>query len=71
MPKLLDNWWEDNSNFPCMLICNYSSGDALAWVHYVIGTYAYDCRDAKYQLSAYSNWRRATKEEIVSNIKGL
>ena len=71
MPKLPDYWWEDKSNFPCMLICNYSSGDALAWVHYAIDDCAYDCRDKAYELSKYSNWRRATKEEILKNVKGL
>ena len=65
------NWWKDKSNFPCILICKYNSGDALACVHYAIDDCAYDCRDNAYELNKYSNWRRATKQEILNNIKGL
>ena len=68
---VIDNWWENKENFPCMLICNFSSGDELAWVHYAIDDCAYDCRDNAYEFSQYSNWRRATKQEILNNIKGL
>ena len=65
------NWWEDSSNFPCMLICTLGSGDALVWVHYCINGIAYDCRDNTYRLIEHTNWRRATKQEILANIKGL
>lgn len=67
--KPIINWWEDSSNFPCMLIANLDGGDALAWVHYAINNIAYDCRDATYSLDKYSNWRRATPEEVKFNTK--
>ena len=65
------NWWENKDNFPCMLICNFLYGDALIWVHYSIENNVYDYRDNAYSLGEYSSWRRATKEEILANIKGL
>ena len=65
------NWWENRENFPCMLICTLSSGDALVWVHYQIDGIAYDVRDNSHRLIDHTNWRRATKEEILNNIKGL
>ena len=65
------NWWENKENFPCMLICNLSSGDALVWVHYCIDGIAYDVRDNGHRLIEHTNWRRATREEILANIKGL
>ena len=65
------NWWKNKSNFPCMLIAEATSGHALVWVHYQIDGIAYDVRDNGYRLNKYSNWRRATKEEILNNIKGL
>lgn len=65
------NWWKNKDNFPCMIICNFGSGDTLACVHYSIENNVYDCRDNAYELSQYSNWRRATKQEILANIKGL
>ena len=71
MPKLPDNWWEDSSNFPCMLIADTSSEPALVWVHYQLGGVAYDVRDNPHRLVNNTNWRRATKEEILANIKGM
>lgn len=65
------NWWENKNNFPCMLICTLSSGDALVWVHYCNNGIAYDVRDNGYRLIEHTNWRRATKQEILNNIKGL
>ena len=65
------NWWKNKSNFPCMLIAKTTSGHALVWVHYQIGGIAYDVRDNGYRLIENTNWRRATKEEILNNIKGL
>ena len=65
------NWWEDSSNFPCMLIAETTSGHALVWVHYCIDGIAYDVRDNGYRLIEHTNWRRATKQEILDNIKGL
>lgn len=65
------NWWKNKSNFPCMLIAETTSGDALVWVHYQINGIAYDVRDNGYRLIEHTNWRRATKEEILANIKGL
>lgn len=65
------NWWENKENFPCMIICNFGSGDALIWVHYSIENNVYDCRDNACSLIEPTNWRRATKEEILNNIKGL
>ena len=64
------NWWKNKSNFPCMLIANLDGGDALVWVHYQINGIAYDVRDFGYRLID-SNWRRATKQEILDNVKGL
>ena len=66
-----DNWWENKNNFPCMIIADTSSGHALVWVHYQIDGIAYDVRDNGYRLIEYTNWRRATREEILNNIKGL
>ena len=65
------NWWENKENFPCMLICNFCYGDALAWVHYSIENNVYDYKDNAYSLGEHSPWRRATREEILNNIKGL
>ena len=65
------NWWKNKDNFPCMLICNFSSGDALIWVHYSIENNVYDYRGNAYSLGEHSIWRRATREEILNNIKGL
>ena len=65
------NWWKNKDNFPCMLICNFSSGDALIWVHYSIENNVYDYRGNGYSLGEHSPWRRATREEILNNIKGL
>lgn len=65
------NWWENKENFPCMLIAETTSGHALVWVHYQIDGIAYDVRDNGYRLIEHTNWRRATKEEILNNIKGL
>ena len=65
------NWWKNKSNFPCMLIAETTSGDALVWVHYQIDGIAYDVRDNGYRLIEHTNWRRATKQEILNNIKGL
>lgn len=64
-------WYEDKNNFPCMLIANLDGGDALVWVHYQIDGVAYDVRDNGYRLIENTNWRRATKQEILDNIKGL
>ena len=66
-----DNWWENKNNFPCMLIANLDGGNALVWVHYQIDGVAYDVRDNNYRLVNNSNWRKATKQEILDNIKGL
>ena len=66
-----NDWWKNKENFPCILICTLSSGDALVWVHYQIGGVAYDVRDNGYRLIEHTNWRRATKQEILNNIKGL
>ena len=63
------NWWKNKSNFPCMLIAKTTSGHALVWVHYQIDGIAYDVRDNGYRLIEHTNWRRATKEEILNNIK--
>ena len=63
-------WYEDKSNFPCMLIADIST-TALVWVHYQIDGIAYDVRDNGYRLIEHTNWRRATKQEIMDNIKGL
>ena len=52
-----------------MLIAETTSGHALVWVHYCIDGIAYDVRDNGYRLVKHSNWRRATKEEILENIK--
>ena len=65
------NWWENKENFPCIIICTLSSGDALVWVHYQIDGIAYDIRDNGHRLIEHTNWRRATREEILNNIKGL
>ena len=65
------NWWKDKSNFPCMLIANLYSGTILlVWVHYQIDGIAYDARDNGYRLIEHTSWRRATKQEIMDNIKG-
>ena len=64
------NWWENKENFPCMLIADVSN-IALVWVHYQIDGIAYDARDNGYRLIEHTNWRRATREEIIKNIKGL
>ena len=64
------NWWENKENFPCMLIADIST-TALVWVHYQIDGIAYDVRDNGYRLIEHTNWRRATREEIIKNIKGL
>ena len=64
------NWWENSENFPCMLIADIST-TALAWVHYCIDGIAYDVRDNGHRLIEHTNWRRATREEILNNIKGL
>lgn len=69
--NLEPDWWKDKSNFPCILISNLDSGDALVWVHYQIDGIAYDARDNGYRLIEHTNWRRATKQEILANIKGL
>ena len=66
-----NDWWKNKENFPCILICTLSSGDALVWVHYQIDGIAYDVRDNGYRLIEHTNWRRATKQEILNNIKGL
>ena len=66
-----NKWWNDKSNFPCMLIANLDGGDALAWVHYCIDGIAYDVRDFGYRLIDSTNWRRATTQEILDNVKGL
>ena len=34
MPHLPENWWEEPSNFPCMLIADTLEGQMLVWVHY-------------------------------------
>ena len=65
----VDKWWENKSNFPCMLITETTRGHALVWVHYWIDGIAYDVRDNGYRLIEHTNWRRATKEEILENIK--
>lgn len=65
------NWWENKSNFPCMLIASFYEWKALVWVHYQIDGVAYDFRDHEYRLIEHTNWRRATREEIIKNIKGL
>lgn len=65
-----DEWWKNKSNFPCMLIADISTS-ALVWVHYQIDGIAYDVRDNGYRLIKHTNWRRATKQEIIDNIKGL
>ena len=65
-----DEWWENKSNFPC-IITTGSDCQMMAWVHYCIDGIAYDCRNNGYRLVKHSNWRRATKEEILANIKGL
>ena len=64
-------WWENKSNFPCMLIASFYEWKALVWVHYQIDGVAYDFRDHEYRLIGHTNWRRATREEILNNIKGL
>ena len=64
-------WWKNKNNFPCMLIAETTSGHALVWVHYCIDGIAYDVRDNCYRLIEHTNWRRATKQEIIRNIKGL
>lgn len=66
-----NDWWKDKSNFPCMLIANLDGGDALVWVHYCINSVAYDFRDFGYHITGSTNWRRARKEEILNNVKGL
>ena len=66
-----NNWWEDKSNFPCMLIVNHDSGNALVWVHYQSDGVAYDVRHNEYALTGNTNWRRATKQEILDNVKGI
>ena len=70
-PECDDNWWKNKENFPCMIITDTDSEPALVWVHYCIDDIAYDCRDNGYRLIEHTNWRRATKEEILNNIKGL
>ena len=64
------NWWKDKDNFPC-IITSGSDCQMMAWVHYCIDGIAYDCRNNGYRLIDHTNWRRATKEEILNNIKGL
>ena len=65
------DWWKDKSNFPCIIISKYQYESALVWVHYQIDGIAYDVRDNGYRLIEHTNWRRATKQEIIDNIKGL
>ena len=65
------NWWKDKSNFPCIIISKCQDESALVWVHYQIDGIAYDFRDNGYRLIEHTNWRRATKQEILNNIKGL
>jgi hypothetical protein len=67
----VNKWYEDKDNFPCMLIANLDGGDALVWVHYCIDGFAYDLRDNRHTLIGHTNWRRATKQEILDNVKGL
>lgn len=69
-PEFSSDWWKDKSNFPCMLIADTSTA-ALVWVHYQIDGIAYDVRDNPYRLTEHTNWRRAKKQEILDNIKGL
>ena len=64
------NWWENKSNFPCMLTTG-SDCQMMVWVHYQIDGIAYDVRDNGYRLIEHTNWRRAIREEILNNIKGL
>jgi hypothetical protein len=67
----VNEWWKDKENFPCMLIASFYEWKALVWVHYQIDGIAYDVRDHEYRLIEHTNWRRATKQEIMDNIKGL
>lgn len=70
-PEIVADWWKYKSNFPCILIANFDSEvSALVWVHYQIDGIAYDVRDNGYRLIKHTNWRRATKQEIMDNIKG-
>jgi hypothetical protein len=69
--KVKSDWYKDKSNFPCMLIANLDGGNALVWVHYQIDGIAYDVRDNGYRLVESTNWRKATKQEILDNIKGI
>ena len=43
----------------------------MVWVHYCNNGIAYDVRDTGHRLIEHTNWRRATREEILNNIKGL
>ena len=69
-PEIAADWWKDKFNFPCMLIADISTS-ALVWVHYQIDGIAYDVRDNSYRLVNNTNWRQATKEEILANVKGI
>jgi len=58
------NWWEDETNFPC-LITNGEPGCLVVINHQVDGV-GYDIRDGKYFLShETTNWRLATLEEAM------
>lgn len=70
-PEMAIDWWKDKSNFPCIIISKCQGESALVWVHYQIDGIAYDYRDNGYRLIEHTNWRRATKQEIMDNIKGL
>ena len=63
-------WWENKSNFPC-IITTGSDCPIMVWVHYCTNGIAYDARDTGYRLIEHTTWRRATREEIINNIKGL
>ena len=67
----VNEWWKNKSNFPCILIDDTRHANALVWVHYQENGIAYDYRDFEYKIDSNTNWRRATKEEILENIKGL
>lgn len=67
-PEVKSDWYKDKSNFPCLIV-NSCDGTSMVWVHYAEYGIAYDYRDNEYDLEY--NWRKATKQEILDNIKGL
>jgi len=56
-------WYEIEDNFPCH-ITNGEGHQAI--LTYGSGGIGYDTRDMQYKLKDNTNWRLATKEEVLS-----